>query len=95
MPQHNPGSTSKMHDNQEFSPAEIERLWGLLDGRARDGIQDEDFTPLTKDMINAPIPDPLMLSMVTLFDGTGDPFDHLGVYSSWSGAYGYSDTIKC
>ena len=79
---------------QEFSPAEIERLLGLLDGTARDSILDEDFTPLTEYIISAPIFGRLRLSKVTLFDGTGDPTDHLGVYSSWSRAYGYSDAIK-
>ena len=74
---------------------EIKRLQGLLDWRARDGILDGDFTPLTEDIINASIPDRLRLLKVTLFDGTEDPTDHLGVYFSWSRAYDYSDAIKC
>ena len=60
---------------QEFSPVEIERLRGLLDGKACDGILGGDFTPLTKVIINAPIPDQLRLPKVTLFDGTGNPTD--------------------
>ena len=57
---------------------EIERLRGLLNRRASDGILDRDFTALTEDIINAPIPDRLRLPKVTLFDGTGDPFCPLG-----------------
>ena len=80
---------------QEFLLAEIERLRGLLDRRVRGSILDGDFTPLTEDIINAPIPDRLRLPKVTLFDETKDPTDHLGVYSPWSRTYGYSDAIKC
>ena len=67
----------------------------LLDRRACDGILDGDFTPVIEDIINAPIPNRLRLPKMTLFDGTGDCFDHLGVYCSWSRAYGYFDAIKC
>ena len=63
---------------------EIERLRGLLDGTAREGILDGDFTPLTEDLLSAPILDRLRLPKVSLFDGTGDPSDHLGIYSSWA-----------
>ena len=81
--------------SQGFSPVEIERLRGLLGGIAREGILDGDFTPLTEDILNALIPDRLRLPKLTMFDGTGDPTDHLGIYSSWARAYGYSDAIKC
>lgn len=74
---------------------EIERLRGLLDGTARDGILNGDFTPLTEDILSAPIPDRLRLPKVSLFDGTGDPYGHLGINSSWARDYGYSDAIKC
>ena len=73
----------------------IERFRGLLDGESRDGILDGDFTPLAEYLLAAPVPDHLRLSKVRLFDGSGDPSDHLGVYSSWAHAYGYSDAIKC
>ena len=46
-------------------------------------------------LLAAPIPDRLKLWKVSLFDGSGDPSNNLGIYSSWAGAYGYSDTIKC
>ena len=81
--------------SQGFSPVEIERLRGLLGGIAREGILDGDFTPLTEDLLSAPVPDQLRLPKVSLFDGTGDPADHVGIYSSWTRAYGYSDAIKC
>ena len=81
--------------SQGFSPVEIERLRGLLGGTAREGILDGDFTPLTEDLLSAPVPDQLRLPKVSLFDGTGDPADHVGIYSSWTRAYGYSDAIKC
>ena len=81
--------------SQGFSPVEIERLRGLLGGTAREGILDGDFTPLTEDLISTPVPDQLRLPKVSLFDGTGDPADHVGIYSSWTRAYGYSDAIKC
>ena len=61
---------------------EIERLRGLLHGIAYDGILDEDFTPLTVDLLNAPTAERLRLPKVSLFDGTRNPSDHLGIYSS-------------
>ena len=42
-----------------------------------------------------PVPDRLRLPKVSLFDGSGDPSDHLGVYSSWARAYGYPKAIWC
>ena len=75
-------------------PAEIERLRGLLDRTACDGILDGDFTPLIEDLVSAPIPDQPRLPKVSLFDGTGDPSDHLGIYSSSARVYGYSDAIN-
>ena len=81
--------------SQGFSPTEILYLRGLLDGTACKGILDGDFTFLTEDIINAHIPDRFRLPKVTLFDGTGDTTDHLGVYSSWSRTFGYSNAIKC
>ena len=80
--------------SHEFSPAEVEFLRGVLDGTTRSGILDGDFTPLTKELLSGPIPERLKLLKMSLFDGTGDPFDYLGVYSSWTRAYGYSDAIK-
>ena len=56
---------------------------------------DGDFTPRSEGILNAYIPGQLRLPKVNLFDGTGDPTDHLGIYSSWACAYGYSDAIKC
>ena len=89
--------------SQDFLPAENERLRELLDETIRDGILYGDFTPLTEDLftplteylLSAPISDRLRLPKVSLFDGTGDPSDYLGIYSSWARAYGYSDAIKC
>ena len=68
------------------------------------GSLHRDFTPLTEELLNAPILERLRLLKVSLFDGTGDPSlfdgtgdpsDYLGIYSSWARAYGYSDAIKC
>ena len=73
---------------------EIKHLRGLLNRTTRDGILDGAFTPLTEDILAAPIPNRVRLSKVSLFDGIGDLSDHLGVYS-WARAYGDSDTIKC
>ena len=68
--------------SQGFSPAEIERLRGLLDGIACERILDEDFTPLTEDILDTPSPDRLRIPKVNMFNGTGDSTDHLGIYSS-------------
>ena len=73
----------------------IKCLQGLLDGTVCDSIFDGYFTPLTKDLLTAPIPNLLRLLKVDLFDGTGDLSNHQGIYSSWARAYGYSDAIKC
>ena len=79
----------------KLSPAEIARLQGILGGVAHDGILDRDFTPLTEYLYSTPVPDRLKLAKVSLFDGSGGPSDHLGVYSSWASTYGYSSAIKC
>ena len=81
--------------SQEFSPAEIERIRGILGEPSRDGILDGDFTPLTEALLATPVPDRLRLPKVSLFDGSGDPSNHLGVYSSWARAYGYPEAIWC
>ena len=81
--------------SQEFSPAEIERIRVILGEPSRDGILDGDFTPLTEALLATPVPDRLRLPKVSLFDGSGDPSDHLGVYSSWARAYGYPEAIWC
>ena len=80
---------------QDFSPAEIERIHGILAELSCDGILDGDFTPLTEALVATPIPDRLRLPKVSLFDGSGDPSDHLGVYCSWAHAYGYLEVIWC
>ena len=80
---------------QEISPTEIARLRWILGGVSHDGILDGDFTPLTEYLLATPVPDHLRLQKVRLFDGSGDPSDHLGVYSSWACAYGYSKATKC
>ena len=81
--------------SQEFSPAEIERIREILGEPSHDGILDGDFTPLTEALLTTPVPDRLKLPKVSLFDGSGDPSDHLGVYSSWARAYGYLEAIWC
>ena len=78
---------------QDFSPAEIERIHGILGEPSCDGILDGDFTPLTEALLATPIPDRLRLPKVCLFDGSGNPSDYLGVYSSWARAYGYPEAI--
>ena len=80
---------------QDFSPEEIERLQGHLDGTTHDGILDGDFTPLIEYILTAPIPDRLKLPKVNLFDWAGDPSNHQAIYFLWARAYGYSDAIKC
>ena len=80
---------------QKFSPAEIEHPRGLLGEVTHDVILDGDFTPLTEYLLTTPVPVRLRLPKVSLFDGNGDPSDHLGIYSSWARAYGYYEAIKC
>ena len=80
---------------QEFSPAEIVRLQRILGEASHDGILDGDFTPLTEYLLASPVPDHIKLPKVSLFDGSGDPSDQLGLYSSWARAYGYSEAIRC
>ena len=58
---------------QDFSPAEIERIRGILGEPSRDGILDVDFTPLTEALLATPVSDRLRLPKVSLFDGSGDP----------------------
>ena len=60
-----------------------------------DGLLDGDFTPLTEALLATPIPDRLRLPKVSLFDGSGDPSDQLGVYCSWARAYSYPKAIWC
>ena len=67
---------------QEFSPAEIVRVQGILGEASHDGILDGDFTPLTEYLFASPVPDHIRLPKVSLFDGSGDPSDQLGLYSS-------------
>ena len=89
-------ATSRQNETtQDFSPAEIERIRGILAEPSRDGILDGDFTPLTENLLATPIPDRLRLPKVSLFDGSGDLSDHLGVYCSWARAYGYPEAIWC
>ena len=45
--------------------------------------------------MTTPVPNRLRLPKVSLFDRSGDPSDHLGVYSSWARAYGYPEAIWC
>ena len=80
---------------QEFSPAEIERIRGILGKPSRDGILDGDFTPLTETLLAIPVPVCLRLPKVSLFNGSGDLSDHLGIYSSWARSYGYPEAIWC
>ena len=88
-------TSRKTETTQDVSPAEIERLREILGEPTRDGILDGDFTPLTETLLTTPVPDRLRLPKVSLFDGSGDPSDHLGVYSSWARAYGYPEAIWC
>ena len=80
---------------EEFSPVEIERLQGILGEVSHDGILDGDFRPLMEYLLATPVPDRLRLPKIRLFDGSGDPSDHLGIYYSWARAYGYFEAIRC
>ena len=91
----NTATSRQTEGTQEFSPAEIGRLRGILGEASHDGILDGDFTPLTEALLATPVPDRLRLPKVSLFDGSGDPSDYLGICSSWARAYSYSEAIRC
>ena len=74
---------------------DIACLRGILGRVFHDGILDRDFTPLTEYLLTTLVPDRLRLPKVSLFDKSKYPSDHMGVYSSWAHAYGYSKAIKC
>ena len=46
------------------------------------------------DILEVPIPEHLNMPKISSFDGSRDPTDHIGIYTSWAQAYGYSNIIK-